>query len=270
MALRLLERAGRSLDDVAGTGIGLPGPVEFSSGRPVSPPVMPGWDRFDVPGFLGRTLPGPVLVDNDVNIMALGEHAERYRDVADLVFVKVASGIGAGIISGGALQRGAQGAAGDLGHVAVPDGNQTLCTCGNRGCLEAVASGAAVARRMREAGADVQTQNDVVALVRAGDTAAIQAVRDAGREIGSVLAGVVSLLNPSVLVVGGRISSVGEQLLAGIRESVYRRSLPLGTHHLRIVGSVSGMRAGIVGASVLVTDALLSPDGVDALVSATG
>ncbi|GGK79956.1 ROK family transcriptional regulator [Ornithinimicrobium pekingense] len=267
MALRLLERAGRSLDDVAGTGIGLPGPVEFSSGRPVSPPVMPGWDRFDVPGFLGRTLPGPVLVDNDVNIMALGEHAERYRDVADLVFVKVASGIGAGIISGGALQRGAQGAAGDLGHVAVPDGNQTLCTCGNRGCLEAVASGAAVARRLREAGADVQTQSDVVALVRAGDTAAIQAVRDAGREIGSVLAGVVSLLNPSVMVVGGRISSVGEQLLAGIRESVYRRSLPLGTHHLRIVGSVSGMRAGIVGASVLVTDTLLSADGVDAVVA---
>src|SRR5690606_32590538 len=153
----LLERAGRSLDDVAGTGIGLPGPVEFSSGRPVSPPVMPGWDRFDVPGFLGRTLPGPVLADNDVNIIALGEHAERYRDVADLVCVKVASGIGAGIISGGALQRGAQGAAGDLGHVAVPDGNQTLCTGGNRGCLEAVASGAAVARRLREGGADVQT-----------------------------------------------------------------------------------------------------------------
>ncbi|HSP60137.1 MAG TPA: ROK family protein [Ornithinimicrobium sp.] len=270
LAVRLLERAGRSLDDVAGTGIGLPGPVEFSTGQPVSPPVMPGWDRFDVPGFLGRSLPGPVLVDNDVNIMALGEHAERYREVADLVFVKVASGIGAGIISGGARQRGAQGAAGDLGHVAVPDGNQTLCTCGNLGCLEAVASGAAVARRLRERGTDVQDQNDVVALVRAGDTATIQAVRDAGRDIGSVLAGVVSLLNPSVLVVGGRISAVGEQLLAGIRESVYRRSLPLGTHHLRIVGSVSGMRAGIVGASVLVTDTLLSVDGVDAVVHGRG
>ncbi|MGD8201303.1 ROK family protein [Ornithinimicrobium sp. W1679] len=270
LAARLLEHAGRSLDDVAGTGIGLPGPVEFSTGQPVSPPVMPGWDRFDVPGFLGRTLPGPVLVDNDVNIMALGEHAERYRDVDDLVFVKVASGIGAGIISGGALQRGAQGAAGDLGHVAVPDGNQTLCSCGNLGCLEAVASGAAVARLLRERGADVQDQNDVVALVRAGETSAIQAVRDAGRDIGSVLAGVVSLLNPSVLVVGGRISAVGEQLLAGIRESVYRRSLPLGTHHLRIVSSVSGMRAGIVGASVLVTDTLLSVDGVDAVVHGRG
>jgi predicted NBD/HSP70 family sugar kinase len=266
MALRLLERAGRPLDDVAGTGIGLPGPVAFSSGQPVSPPVMPGWDRFDVPGFLGQTLPGPVLVDNDVNIMALGEHAERYRDVADLIFVKVASGIGAGIISGGALQRGAQGAAGDLGHVAVPDGDQTPCSCGNLGCLEAVASGSAVARTLQERGADVQTQNDVVALVRAGDTAAIQAVRDAGRDIGSVLAGVVSLLNPSVLVVGGRISAVGEQLLAGIRESVYRRSLPLGTHNLRIVSSVSGMRAGIVGASVLITDTLLSVEGVDAVV----
>lgn len=268
--LALLEEAGRSLDDVAGTGIGLPGPVEFSTGRPVSPPVMPGWDRFDVPGHLARTLPGPVLVDNDVNIMALGEHAERYRDLSDLVFVKVASGIGAGIISGGTLQRGAQGAAGDLGHVAVPDGNQTLCTCGNHGCLEAVASGAAVARRLREGGAEVHDQADVVALVRAGDTTASQAVRDAGRDIGSVLAGVVSLLNPSVIVLGGRISAVGEQLLAGIRESVYRRSLPLGTHHLRIVSSVSGARAGIVGASVLVTDTLLAPAGVDAAVAARG
>ena len=270
MALRLLEHAGRTLDDVAGTGIGLPGPVEFSSGQPVSPPVMPGWDRFDVPGFLGRTLPGPVLVDNDVNIMALGEHAELYPDVTDLVYVKVASGIGAGIISGGALQRGAQGAAGDLGHVAVPDGNQTLCSCGNLGCLEAVASGSAVARQLHERDAEVRTQGDVVALVRAGDTTAIQAVREAGRDIGSVLAGVVSLLNPSVLVVGGRLSGVGEQLLAGIRESVYRRSLPLGTHHLRIVSSVCGMRAGIVGASVLVTDTLLSADGVDALVRGAG
>ena len=270
MALRLLEHAGRTLDDVAGTGIGLPGPVEFSSGQPVSPPVMTGWDRFDVPGFLGRTLPGPVLVDNDVNIMALGEHAELYPDVTDLVYVKVASGIGAGIISGGALQRGAQGAAGDLGHVAVPDGNQTLCSCGNLGCLEAVASGSAVARQLHERDAEVRTQGDVVALVRAGDTTAIQAVREAGRDIGSVLAGVVSLLNPSVLVVGGRLSGVGEQLLAGIRESVYRRSLPLGTHHLRIVSSVCGMRAGIVGASVLVTDTLLSADGVDALVRSAG
>ena len=270
MAAGLLEHAGRTLDDVAGTGIGLPGPVEFSSGQPVSPPVMPGWDRFDVPGFLGRTLPGPVLVDNDVNIMALGEHAELYPDVSDLVFVKVASGIGAGIISGGALQRGAQGAAGDLGHVAVPDGNQTLCSCGNLGCLEAVASGSAVARQLHERDAEVRTQGDVVALVRAGDTTAIQAVREAGRDIGSVLAGVVSLLNPSVLVVGGRLSGVGEQLLAGIRESVYRRSLPLGTHHLRIVSSVCGMRAGIVGASVLVTDTLLSADGVDALVRGAG
>lgn len=91
LAVRLLRRAGHSLDDVAGTGIGLPGPVEFPSGRPVSPPVMPGWDRFDVPGFLRRTLPGPVLVDNDVNLMALGERAEHYPDVTDLVFVKVAS-----------------------------------------------------------------------------------------------------------------------------------------------------------------------------------
>ncbi|WP_122261343.1 ROK family transcriptional regulator [Ornithinimicrobium cerasi] len=263
---QLLEAAGRTAAEVAGMGIGLPGPVEFSTGRPVSPPVMPGWDRFEVPAFFADRLDAPVLVDNDVNIMALGEHAERHPDVLDLVFVKVASGIGAGIISGGLLQRGAEGAAGDLGHVSVPDGNQALCTCGNRGCVEAVASGTAIAASLRSQGLDVAGQAEVVALARAGDPAAIAAVREAGRDIGAVLAGVVSLLNPSVIVVGGRMAAVGEQLLAGIRESVYRRSLPLGTHHLRIVGSASGASAGIVGASVLVTNLVLSPEGVDAFV----
>ncbi|MCK6212724.1 ROK family transcriptional regulator [Georgenia sp. EYE_87] len=268
VALRLVDEVGRPLSDLAGVGIGLPGPVEHDSGRPTSPPVMPGWDRFDVPGYLRETFPVPILVDNDVNIMALGEHEAVYPDIEDMIFLKIATGIGAGIISDGALQRGAQGAAGDLGHIAVPDGNTTSCTCGNVGCLEAVASGQAVAARLREQGYAVGTNAELVELVRSGDRGAVQAVRQAGRHIGAVLAGCVNMLNPSVIVIGGVVAAVGEHLLAGIRESVYSRSLPLATQHLRIVSSRTEGRAGVLGASTLVTQHALSPEGINAITGA--
>ena len=261
---RLVGGLGRPLTDVAGVGVGLPGPVEFSTGRPVKPPIMPGWDSCDVPEQLRRTFPAPILVDNDVNIMALGEHFARWPDIGDLVFVKVSSGIGAGIISDGTLRRGALGAAGDLGHIAVPRSPAVQCWCGNEGCLEAVASGRAVAASMREEGAEVQTAADVVEKVRAGDPAASRAVREAGRSIGGVLAGSVNLLNPSVVVIGGNMAEVGEHLLAGVREVVYSRSLPLATQHLQIVGSLTRGRAGVLGASALVTAHTLSAEQVNA------
>ncbi|NKY39285.1 ROK family protein, partial [Cellulomonas septica] len=144
LGLALLATARRDLDDLVSVGVGLPGPVEHSTGRPINPPIMPGWDDADVPGHLTRRLGVPVLVDNDVNIMALGEHATAWRTVDHLLFVKVATGIGAGIISDGAIRRGAQGAAGDLGHIAVPGGLDLPCRCGNTGCLEAVAAGPAI------------------------------------------------------------------------------------------------------------------------------
>lgn len=242
----LLKKARRSVDDLAGTGVGLPGPVEHSTGRPNHPPIMPGWDSYDVVGRLSRELAGPVLVDNDVNIMALGEHATEYADVEHLLFVKVATGIGAGVISGGRLHRGAQGAAGDIGHIQTP-GHTELCRCGNSGCLEAIASSAAIAAQL-----GAQGSRDIIELVRAGDTAATQAVRQAGREIGTVLAACVSLLNPSVIVVGGSLSQAGDSLLAGIREAIYARSLPLATTDLRVVTSRSGQDAALRGAATLV------------------
>ncbi|MFK4089112.1 ROK family protein [Kribbella sp. NPDC020789] len=251
-ARSLLKAAGRSRADLVGTGVGLPGPVEHSTGRPNHPPIMPGWDSYDVAGRLGRELPGPVLVDNDVNIMALGEHATEYADVEHLLFVKVATGIGAGVISGGRLHRGAQGAAGDIGHIQTP-GHTELCRCGNTGCLEAVASAAAIATRL-----DVGGSQEIVDLVRAGNTAATTAVRQAGREIGTVLAAAVSLLNPSVIVVGGSLAQAGDNLLAGLRETIYSRSLPLATKDLRVVPSRSGPDAPLRGAAVLVQRQLLS------------
>ncbi|MFI5697907.1 ROK family protein [Kribbella sp. NPDC051586] len=248
----LLKEAGRSPDDLAGTGVGLPGPVEHSTGRPNHPPIMPGWDSYDVVGRLGSELPGPVLVDNDVNIMALGEHATAYPDVEHLLFVKVATGIGAGVISGGRLHRGAQGAAGDIGHIQAP-GHTELCRCGNTGCLEAVASATALAGRL-----GVSTSGDIVELVRSGNTAATAEIRQAGREIGTVLAAAVSLLNPSVIVVGGSLSQAGDSLLAGLRETIYARSLPLATTHLRVIRSQTGSDAAVLGAATLILQHTLS------------
>jgi predicted NBD/HSP70 family sugar kinase len=263
----LVRRARRRLGDVVAVGIGLPGPVEFATGRPTSPPIMPGWDGFDVAGFVRSSLRTDVVVDNDVNVMALGERFLTFPTVDHLMFVKVATGIGCGIISDGALRRGARGAAGDLGHVQVPGDVTAVCRCGNVGCLEAVASGAAVARALNDAGVDADTSRDVVTLARAGSTEAIRLVRDAGRTIGEVLASAVSLLNPSIIVIGGSLAEAGDPLLAGVREVVYQRSLPLATADLQIVASASGERSGVVGAAVLAIEHVLAPDAVDRLLA---
>jgi predicted NBD/HSP70 family sugar kinase len=262
----LLEAQGRAVADVAGVGIGLPGPVEHATGRPANPPIMPGWHDFDVPAHLGRTFTGPVLVDNDVNLMALGEHV-RGSAGPHLLLVKVATGIGAGIVSDGRLLRGALGSAGDLGHVRVSGAPDARCRCGNVGCLEAVAAGPAVAARLREEGLDVSSAQDVVDAVARGEVAALNAIRDAGRSLGEVLATCVNLLNPSVIVVSGTIASAGEYLLAGVREVVYERSLPLATADLRIVATGVGDLGGLLGAGAMVVDEVLSPAAVDAYVA---
>lgn len=261
----LLDECDRPAAELAAIGMGLPGPVEHSTGQAVNPPIMPGWDRYDVPGHVQRAYAVPVLIDNDVNIMALGERHAHLRDVADLIFVKVSTGIGAGLISGGELQRGAQGAAGDLGHVRVARANGIVCRCGNEGCLEAVAAVPALVRSLREYGVDVETGQDVVDLVRNGDVSAARLVRQAGRDLGEVVATLVNVINPSAIVVGGSLADAGESLIAGIREVVYGRSLPLATEHLRITTSRAGERAGVLGAAALAIGHVLSPDSIDAL-----
>ncbi|CAN5200704.1 ROK family protein [soil metagenome] len=265
-ATRLLSELGRKPSDVLAIGVGLPGPVEHSSGRPTNPPIMPGWDRFDVPGWFGTTFEAPVLVDNDVNIMALGEREYAWPDVDHLVFVKVATGIGSGVISSGLLQRGAQGTAGDIGHVYVARGSDVPCNCGNRGCLEALASGPALGRALRVQGLEASSSQDVVELVKRGNIDAIQAVRQAGRDIGEVLTTCVSLINPSVIVVGGSLAQAGEHLIAGVREVVYARSMPLATEHLQITQSKAGADAAIRGASMLAIHHALSPENIEAMV----
>jgi len=263
----LIKKTGRPLEDLAAAGIGLPGPVDHSMGRPINPPIMPGWDDADVPGMLSDELSVPVLVDNDVNIMALGEHAKAYPDVDDVLFIKIATGIGAGVIMDGELRRGHRGAAGDLGHIAVRGSEGHMCRCGNYGCLEALASGMALVEQLAEAGMDVSEVRDVVEAVRGGDLTASSAVRDAGRQIGEVLATCVSLFNPSLIVVAGIMAEAGNHLLAGIREVVYRRSLPLATQQLRIATTEVGSRAGIYGASAMAAEEVLSAAAVEAAVN---
>lgn len=249
-----LEQLGRPAADVIGVGIALPGPVEHETGMPVSPPIMPGWDRFDVISYLRRSFDVPVVVDNDVNVMAIGEWAMVWPDERDLLMVKVATGIGAGVIADGHLVRGAQGAGGDIGHIQLDGTSDRLCRCGQVGCLEAVASGTGIAQTLREQGVEARDGRDVVALVRAGDMAATRAVREAGRAIGQVLAGCICVLNPALIVLGGEIVQVGEPLLAGVREVIYRRSQPLATKQLQVVAAQNIELAGAIGASRLVQD----------------
>lgn len=262
----VLSRTGRTERDLAAIGVGLPGPVLHSTGQPINPPIMPGWDRFDVPGWMAQHLDAPALVDNDVNLMALGECAVGWRDTEHLIFVKVATGIGAGVISGGRLLRGAQGVAGDLGHVRVARGADVPCHCGSRGCLEALASGPAIARTLRARGIDAHSSDDVVDLVKHNSIDAIQAVRQAGRDIGEVLTASVSLLNPSVIAIGGSMARVGEHLIAGVREVVYTRSTPLATERLAIVHSTAAEDAAVIGAGVLALEHALSPETLHRIV----
>jgi predicted NBD/HSP70 family sugar kinase len=247
-------------------GVGLPGPVEHLTGRPVDPPIMPGWDRYDVPTALGEGLGVPTLVDNDVNVMALGEHHDYWSDVSDLLFVKVATGIGAGVIVGGRVHRGAQGIAGDIGHIWVPEAEGVLCRCGSNGCLEAIAAGPAIAAKLRARGLDVHGTADVIAAVVGGDIEAIREVREAGRVIGRVLTTCVSLINPAVIALGGSIANAGDHLLAGAREVIYTRSTPLAASNLQIVRSRGKQDAAVSGASAMAIQHVLSVDSVEMLV----
>lgn len=265
-----LEAARIDRSRVKGIGMGIPGPVEFRTGRPVAPPIMPGWHLYPIRDFLESAFGWPVYVDNDVNVMALGEHwAGIGQHEQNFIFVKVGTGIGCGILCRGAIYRGAEGSAGDIGHVAVGD-DSTVCRCGNVGCLEALAGGWALsraaerlaregvsetlARRLEQTGS-VSTV-DLTAALGDGDPVVTEIVRQAGYAIGRVLAGLVNFYNPSLIVIGGGVAKIGDLLLAAIREAVYRRSLPLATRHIVIQASRLGDDAGVVGATAMVVGEL--------------
>lgn len=259
----LLAEVGRTWDEVLGVGIGLPGPVDFNTGRPVSPPAMPGWDGIDVPSMFADVTDSPVLADNDARIMALGEHREARRDDRHMIFVKIGSGIGAGLIADGNVLRGERGAAGDIGHIVVDPNATEVCRCGNVGCLDAVAGGWAIARRM---GDIAPTPPDVVRLAREGHPEATGQVRRSGRMVGAAVADAVNLLNPTSVVIGGKLAEADEQVFAAVREVVYRHATPVASRHLEIVITELGHMAGVIGAAHMVVDYVLEPERVEELV----
>jgi predicted NBD/HSP70 family sugar kinase len=260
----LLRQAGRDATDLRGIGVGVPGPVEFATGRPINPPIMPGWDGFSIPCFFRSHFDVPVLVDNDVNIMAVGEHWAHWKAERHFLFIKVGTGIGCGIVAERVIYRGEQGAAGDIGHIRVAGHDDVVCECGNAGCLEAVAGGRALVRAVRELGLSASNSRDVVEHARAQHLGVVRLVRRSGRLLGEVLSGLVNAFNPSVIVIGGDIADAHEQLFAGVREVVYQRATPLATRHLEIARSALGDRAGTIGAAVIVIEHILSPEAIDA------
>ena len=264
----LLADQGRAHEDVLGLGLALPGPVESGTGRLVRPPGLPRWADVAVGPRLQGSWPVAVLVDNDVNAMAVGEHWARGAGIGDLLLVKVSTGIGAGLVLGGRAHRGALGAAGDLGHNRVADGDGVLCRCGNEGCVEAVASGSALLRQLQDRGRPVGSVADVVALVEAGDAEVHGLVRRAGRRLGEVLAVAVNLLNPAVVVLAGDLAQAREPLFAGVREVLHARTTTLAGRELEVLPSLLGEQAGLVGCAVTVLEHVLSPASVDGRLAA--
>src|SRR5579859_454986 len=270
--LELCERQSVPAQRVLGIGMGVPGPVEFSTGSLVAPPLMPAWDGFPIGEFLRETFrTARVMVDNDVNIMALGElRAGAAVGVDNLIFVKIGTGIGAGIVCNGAIHRGSSGGAGDIGHICA-DRSGPMCRCGNIGCLELLAAGPAIAARALAAARDGQSAvlarrleanagllraEDVGAAASEGDRAAIEIVQTSGRLIGEVLASLVNFFNPGMILIGGGVSNIGNQLLSSIRRAVLHRSTALATRDLVVNFSPMGPDAGVTGAIQLAREYL--------------
>ena len=270
----LLARSGLKPRQVIGIGVGVPGPVDFASGQLVEPPLMPHWDSYSIRDDLGADYAAPVWVDNDVNLMALGELWRLKRTLSNFLVVKVGTGIGCGVVCHGEVYRGANGSAGDVGHICVlPDGPR--CHCGNLGCVETVAAGPAIARHATEAAQGGRsamlserladqgqlTPEDVGLASRAGDAAANAIVQSSGMLIGQMLASVVNFFNPSHVFVGGGVTRIGPLFLASLRQSVYQRSLALSTRHLEILTTPLGDQSGLIGAGVLALQETLRARG---------
>ncbi len=271
----LLERCGVKRHQVLGIGLGVPGPVNFDTAQLVAPPLMPAWDSFSIRDDLREDYAAPVFVDNDVNLMALGELWRLQRGLQNFLVIKVGTGIGCGIVCHGQVYRGVAGSAGDVGHICV-DPHGPRCHCGNVGCVETMAAGPAIARMAREAVergdspmlAEMLaihgelTPQHVAQAGREGDAAANAIVQRAGSLIGQMLASVVNFFNPSHVFLGGGVTRIGPQLLASVRQSVYQRSLALSTRQLEIQYTPLGEQSGLIGAGVLALQETMRMRGV--------
>lgn len=267
-------------DKIFGIGMGVPGPVEFSTGRPVSPPIMPGWHYTPLKEMLQEKYECPAFIDNDVNVMAVGEkHAGLGQNIKNFIFIKVGTGIGAGIVCEGKLYRGSKGCAGDIGHVEV-EGEKELCPCGNRGCLEVVAAGPAMAKRAKQSARKREsellfsileekgdiTAKDVGNALAKNDQEAKKIVKESGLKIGKVASKLVNFYNPSLIVVGGGVANIGEYFISSIKEEILRHSTSLAVRDLDINKSEKNDEVAMIGAAAMAINEIYSHDNVTEMV----
>ncbi len=260
----LLEDSGHRDDRVYGVGLSLPGTVDQTRGCSLDSPIMSGWDGVALPPYFRELTDAPVILDNDANVITLAERRGDRQAFDDLLVIKASTGLGAGIIAGGSLQRGAVQAAGEFGHNKTPAAAGLPCRCGDSGCLEAIAGGWALVRALQQQGRAVGHVRDVVELANGGDAEARRMIRDSGRHVGEVLAAAVNLLNPAVLVVAGDMAGAYDVFVAGLRETLYGNATALATRVLQVVPSTYGDRSGVIGSATLVLDHVLSPGAIDA------
>ena len=259
----LLAKSSITIQQICAVGLGVPGPIVAKAGMVLAPPIMPGWDRFPIRDTLEKRWGCPVSLNNDAELGALGEWAYGAdRGVNNLAYIKIGTGVGAGLLINGQIYRGATGSAGEIGHLTIEE-DGPLCNCGNRGCLETLTGGNAIARIAQEAArrgaptslATIQpveriTAIDVAEAARHGDLTAQQILSTAGNHLGIALAGLVNLFNPNVVIVGGGVAQIGDLFLEPVRKAVQRRSLPAAAQSVRITTAMLGRRSSSMGAIV--------------------
>lgn len=252
LVCQALARIGHSTAEVVGVGMGMPAPVEQGTGRVVAPAILPEWSGLCAGTELSRRLGLPVVVDNDANLGALAEHmwgAGRGHDT--IAYIKAATGIGGGLVVGGRLFRGRSGTAGELGHIVL-DEHGDVCRCGNRGCLELVAGGSALVAALRGSNRNVTSLPELIGHVRAGDTACVRIVADAGTHIGVAVGSLVNLVNPQRVIVGGELGQAGEVLLEPMRRALRRCAVSPAVESVEIVPCGLEERSEVLGAVAVV------------------
>jgi predicted NBD/HSP70 family sugar kinase len=255
----VLKRAGVARKRVLGVGMGVPGPINRATGAVGSSAILPSWVGVDAAAEMTKRLRMPVHVENDANLGALAECVwGSGKGFSDLIYIKLSSGVGAGLLLGGRLYRGTGGTAGEIGHIPVQNGT-AICRCGNRGCLETVASARAIAEQVGVSRGEPVSTKELLELAASGDAAAGRLIGEAGREIGVALAGLCNLVNPDCVIVGGDLSATGGLITEPILESIRRYAIASAADQVNVVAGVLGERAELLGALALVLNA---SDGV--------
>ena len=259
----MLRRLGTKREAVRGFGCSVPAVVDFDHGAAVHAPLMAEWEGVDLAPYLHKLAKAPVLIDNDATVLALSERQALLRTYPNVLTIQASTGFGAGIVVDGRILRGGRGAAGEIGHVKVPAAKGMPCRCGDTGCLEAVAGGWALVRKLQEQGRQVAHVRDLVALAMDGDAESRRLLRDSGRRLGEVVGSAVTLLNPDAVVIGGDMVVAYDLFVAGLRETIYANATTLATQQLAILPVTHGVDAGVVGCAAMVLEHILRADTID-------